>query len=94
MHPDFETKIGGKKCVLYTGVYGMFTVYLWQSYTCTGRPFPLKTDTMVQFDHSFVCLHELSIAISYKNGRSCGIVYDKYALFNWLWVLLLMQSYG
>jgi len=22
MHPDFETKNGGKKCVLYTGVYG------------------------------------------------------------------------
>jgi len=22
-HPDFETKIGGKKCVLYTGVYGI-----------------------------------------------------------------------
>jgi len=23
MHPDFETKIGGKKCVLYTHVYGI-----------------------------------------------------------------------
>jgi len=27
-HPDFETKIGGKKCVLYTGVYA---TWLWHT---------------------------------------------------------------
>ena len=27
-HPDFETKFGGKKCVLYTGIYGTWKLNL------------------------------------------------------------------
>ena len=32
-HPDFETKIEGKKCILYTSVYG--TVNVNQQFTVT-----------------------------------------------------------